>query len=111
MLATTLKVDAWFEFSNGKESLQVRQCKCVRYLKQMILELWGKWKVRNGIAVGECGMVSDRRCTYMAQVLAGTFSRSTISPTAAEIAADMEMEAALAEESRSNRTPIQQQKP
>lgn len=46
-------------------------------------------------------------CVFLAQVLAGTFSRNPIIPTAAEIAADMELEAALAELLRSGPAPLQ----
>ncbi len=41
-----------------------------------------------------------------AQVLAGTFKRSVVEPTAADLMADMELEAALAEERDSAPAPL-----
>ncbi len=41
------------------------------------------------------------------QVLAGTFKRSVVEPTAAELMADMELEAALAEEHAAAPAPLQ----
>ena len=59
-------------------------------------------------ARGWCDGLAAQMSGDRAQVLAGTFSRNPISPTAEEIAADMELEAAIAEEARSGPAPLQQ---
>ncbi len=48
----------------------------------------------------------ERTWCPCAQVLAGTFKRSVVEPTAADLMADMELEAALAEERDSAPAPL-----
>ena len=63
--------------------------------------------VLGGLQSAPLRNLSEGSWVACAQVLAGTFKRSVVEPTAAELMADMELEAALAEERDSAPAPLQ----